>query len=36
MAKRRVLVVDDEPMVREVLERYLELEGFEVTTRRGR
>ncbi len=32
MAKRRVLVVDDEPMVREVLQRYLELEGFEVTT----
>jgi len=32
MAKRRVLVVDDEPMVRDVLERYLELEGFEVTT----
>ncbi len=28
----RVLVVDDEPMVREVLERYLELEGFEVAT----
>jgi DNA-binding response OmpR family regulator len=32
MSKRRVLVVDDEPMVREVLERYLEREGFEVTT----
>ena len=32
MTKRRVLVVDDEPMVREVLQRYLELEGFEVTT----
>jgi DNA-binding response OmpR family regulator len=32
MAKRRVLVVDDEPIVREVLERYLEREGFEVTT----
>jgi DNA-binding response OmpR family regulator len=32
MAKRRVLVVDDEPMVRDVLERYLELEGFEVAT----
>ncbi len=32
MAGRRVLVVDDEPMVRDVLERYLELEGFEVTT----
>jgi DNA-binding response OmpR family regulator len=28
----RVLVVDDEPMVREVLERYLELDGFEVAT----
>ena len=26
----RVLVVDDEPMVREVLQRYLELEGYEV------
>jgi DNA-binding response OmpR family regulator len=26
----RVLVVDDEPMVREVLARYLEKEGFEV------
>jgi DNA-binding response OmpR family regulator len=26
----RVLVVDDEPMVREVLQRYLELDGFEV------
>ena len=32
MAKRRVLVVDDESMVREVLQRYLELEGFDVTT----
>ena len=32
MEKRRVLVVDDEPMVRDVLERYLELEGFEVST----
>jgi DNA-binding response OmpR family regulator len=32
MDKRRVLVVDDEPMVREVLERYLEREGYEVTT----
>ncbi len=30
MTKRRVLVVDDEPMVREVLQRYLELEGYEV------
>jgi DNA-binding response OmpR family regulator len=28
----RVLVVDDEPMVREVLARYLEKEGFEVAT----
>jgi DNA-binding response OmpR family regulator len=28
----RVLVVDDEPMVREVLARYLEREGFEVQT----
>ncbi len=28
----RVLVVDDEPMVREVLERYLEREGFAVAT----
>jgi len=28
--KKRVLVVDDEPMVREVLTRYLEREGFEV------
>jgi two-component system, OmpR family, response regulator ResD len=32
MAERRVLVVDDEPMVREVLERYLEREGFRVST----
>jgi DNA-binding response OmpR family regulator len=32
MAGRRVLVVDDEPMVRDVLERYLRLEGFEVAT----
>jgi DNA-binding response OmpR family regulator len=32
MAGRRVLVVDDEPMVRDVLTRYLRLEGFEVTT----
>jgi DNA-binding response OmpR family regulator len=32
MKGRRVLVVDDEPMVREVLERYLRLEGFEVAT----
>lgn len=31
MTKRRVLVVDDEPMVREVLQRYLELEGYRVT-----
>ena len=28
----RVLVVDDEPIVREVLERYLALDGFEVAT----
>jgi DNA-binding response OmpR family regulator len=28
----RVLVVDDEPMVREVLARYLEREGFDVDT----
>ena len=28
----RVLVVDDEPMVREVLARYLQTEGFEVDT----
>ncbi|MEO8424068.1 MAG: response regulator transcription factor [Actinomycetota bacterium] len=32
MAPRRILVVDDEPMVREVLQRYLELEAFEVAT----
>ena len=32
MGQRRVLVVDDEPMVREVLARYLEREGFEVAT----
>ncbi len=30
MAAQRVLVVDDEPMVRDVLVRYLSLEGFEV------
>jgi DNA-binding response OmpR family regulator len=30
MGLTRVLVVDDEPMVREILQRYLELEGFEV------
>jgi DNA-binding response OmpR family regulator len=29
-AEPRVLVVDDEPMVREVLSRYLQREGFEV------
>src|SRR5918994_5592136 len=29
-AEARVLVVDDEPMVREVLSRYLERDGFEV------
>ena len=28
----RVLVIDDEPMVREVLGRYLERDGFEVAT----
>ena len=28
----RVLVVDDEPMVREVLARYLEQAGFSVST----
>jgi len=32
MSNQRVLVVDDEPMVRDVLERYLRLEGFEVAT----
>ncbi len=32
MTPPRVLVVDDEPMVREVLERYLSREGFQVTT----
>jgi DNA-binding response OmpR family regulator len=32
MAEMRVLVVDDEPMVREVLARYLEKEGFAVDT----
>ncbi|HEV8563838.1 MAG TPA: response regulator transcription factor [Actinomycetota bacterium] len=32
MAEPRVLVVDDEPMVREVLARYLEKEGFDVAT----
>jgi DNA-binding response OmpR family regulator len=31
-APARVLVVDDEPIVRDVLERYLEREGFEVET----
>jgi two-component system response regulator ResD len=30
MEKTRVLVVDDEPMVREVLARYFEREGFDV------
>ena len=28
----RVLVVDDEPIVREILERYLQREGFDVAT----
>ena len=32
MAPQRVLVVDDEPMVREVLSRYLRRDGFEVAT----
>jgi two-component system, OmpR family, response regulator ResD len=32
MADARVLVVDDEPIVREILDRYLAREGFEVTT----
>ena len=31
MAASRVLVVDDEPMVRDVLVRYLSLDGFEVS-----
>ncbi len=32
MEDTRVLVVDDEPMVREVLARYLEKDGFDVDT----
>ena len=32
MSEARILVVDDEPMVREVLTRYLEREGFVVDT----
>ncbi|MEO8538646.1 MAG: response regulator transcription factor [bacterium] len=32
MTAPRILVVDDEPMVREVVERYLAREGFGVTT----
>src|SRR6476646_6179996 len=32
MAAYRVLVVDDEPMVTEVVERYLVRDGFKVTT----
>ena len=32
MAPQMVLVVDDEPMVREVLSRYLRRDGFEVAT----
>jgi two-component system, OmpR family, response regulator ResD len=31
-AEGHVLVVDDEPIVREILERYLTREGFDVTT----
>src|SRR5919106_3628668 len=31
-AEARVLVVDDEPIVRDVLSRYLSREGFEVET----
>ena len=29
--KRNILVVDDERTIREVVRRYLELEGFQVT-----
>jgi DNA-binding response OmpR family regulator len=32
MGEPRVLVVDDEPMVREILARYLERDGFQVRT----
>ena len=32
MARFRILVVDDEPMVTEVVERYLVRDGFEVST----
>ena len=32
MSEARVLVVDDEPIVREILSRYLEKEGFQVQT----
>src|SRR5436305_1532703 len=32
MAQGRVLVVDDEPMVTEVVQRYLQREGFTVST----
>jgi len=35
MSDVRVLVVDDEPMVREVLARYLEAEGFAVEMAAG-
>ena len=35
-AEARVLVVDDEPIVTEVVERYLVREGFRVTVRDGR
>ncbi len=32
MSRGKILVVDDEPVVTEVVERYLRLEGFEVAT----
>jgi two-component system response regulator ResD len=34
MEQRRILIVDDEPVVAEVLERYLRREGFEVAVAR--